>query len=89
MVTAVEPVTTLVLTVKLAEVLPALTVTVAGTVATPVLLLDKLTTASLVGAALSVTVPVEVFPPTTVLGFIVTDIGAMGLTLRFAVRVAL
>ncbi len=90
MVTEVEPATTLVFTVNVAEVLPALTVTVAGTVATPVLLLDKLTTAPPPGAAASsVTVPVEEFPPTTVLGFMLTESGAIGLTFRVAVCVPL
>jgi hypothetical protein len=60
-----------VVTVNVAEVLPAATVTLAGTVAAAVLLLERVTTAPPVGAApLSVTVPVELFPPTTVVGLI-------------------
>ena len=55
--------------VKVAEVRPASTVTLAGTVAAAVLLLESVTTAPPVGAALPrVTVPVELFPPTTVVG---------------------
>jgi hypothetical protein len=50
-------------------VAPAATVTLPGTVA-DALLLDKLTAAPPVGAALlSVTVPVEVLPPVTDVGF--------------------
>ena len=58
-----------VVTVKVVDVLPAGTVTLAATVAAAVLLLARVTTAPPVGAApLSVTVPVELFPPTTVAG---------------------
>ena len=59
-----------VLTVKVALVLPAETVTLDGTVATDVLLLESETVAPPEGAAaLRVTVPVELFPPLTVVGF--------------------
>jgi hypothetical protein len=52
---------------------PAGTVTVAGTVAEP-LLLDKLTTAPPPGAAaVSVTVPVELAPPATLAGLTPND----------------
>ncbi len=69
MVTELDEPTALVLTVKLALVVPPATVTLAGTVATPVLLLDRLTTAPPPGAAaLSVTVPVEELPPVTLDG---------------------
>ena len=55
---------------KVAVVAPAETVTVAGTVAADVLLLASGTTAPPNGAAtVSVTVPVEEFPPTTLVGF--------------------
>ena len=68
-------VTTVVLTVKIALVAPARTVTLAGTVATAVLLLERDTTAPPVGAGpLSVTVPVEGVPPMTLLGFTVSEV---------------
>ena len=63
-----------VVTVKLALVEPAGTVTLDGTVATAVLPLDSETTAPPAGAApLRVTVPCEAFPPTTLVGFRVND----------------
>ena len=58
-----------VLTVKLVLVCPACTVTLDGTVATDVLLLESDTVAPPDGAAaLSVTVPVELLPPLTLVG---------------------
>jgi hypothetical protein len=69
-VTVVDTTTALVLTVNDAVVAPAATVTLEGTVATDVLLLESATCAPPVGAGpLSVTVPVEEFPPVTVVGF--------------------
>jgi hypothetical protein len=66
--------TTLVVTVNVAEVLPAATVMLVGTVAADVLLLERVTTAPPVGAApLRVTVPVEGLAPVTLLGFSDTD----------------
>ena len=62
--TEVELLTLLVETVKVALWAPAGTVTLAGTVATPLLLLDKVTTVPPAGAtSSSVTVPCEVLPP--------------------------
>jgi hypothetical protein len=59
-----------VVTVNVALVCPAGTVTLDGTVATRVLLLERLTFAPPEGAApVSVTVPVELFPPLTLVGF--------------------
>ena len=69
MVTAVDAATALVLTVKVALVAPARTVTVEGTLAAAVLLLERVTCAPPAGAGpLSVTVPVEEFPPVTLAG---------------------
>src|SRR5215469_15290260 len=67
-------VTLLVVTVNVALVAPAATTTFVGTFAAAVLLLLNVTVAPPVGAApLSVTVPWELFPPTTLVGFSVTD----------------
>src|SRR6266581_2763259 len=69
MTTLVFEVTVDVLMVKLALLAPPATVTLAGTMATDVFALDRVTTAPPEGAApLSVTVPVDVLPPTTVEG---------------------
>ncbi len=63
-----------VLTVKFALVLPDDTVTLEGTVATDVLLLLSETTVPPKGAALvRVTVPVELLPPLTLVGFSVNE----------------
>ncbi len=89
-VTEVEVATALVVTVKVALVAPAATVTLAGTVATAVLLLERLTAAPPLGAApLSVTVPCEELPPVTLVGFKVTDDNATagGVTVSVAVCV--
>src|SRR5437660_373350 len=69
MVTAVDAVTALVLTVKVALAAPAGTVTLEGTVAAAVLPLESATCAPPAGAGpLSVTVPVEELPPVTLVG---------------------
>jgi hypothetical protein len=65
-VTGVELATALVVMVKVAEVLPAGTDTLAPTFATAVLPLDSVTIAPPAGAAeFSVTVPIEELPPAT------------------------
>jgi hypothetical protein len=68
--TAVVLDTATVVTGNVAVVLPLPTVTEDGTLATDVLLLDSDTAAPPLGAGpFSVTVPVELFPPTTEDGF--------------------
>jgi hypothetical protein len=70
MVTVVDAVTALVLTVNVALVAPAVTVTLDGTLAAVVLLLESVTCAPPAGAGpLRVTVPAEEFPPVTLVGF--------------------
>src|SRR5947199_3214977 len=69
MVTRVGEPTAFVLTVKVAVEAPLGTVTLDGTVAAPVLLLERKTTAPPLGAgALNWTVPVEELPPVTLDG---------------------
>jgi hypothetical protein len=68
-VSEVDAVTDTVLAGNVALKAPAGTVTLAGTVAAPVLLLDSVTTAPPEGAALvRLAVPCEVLPPTTLAG---------------------
>ena len=65
----VDEATALVLTMNVALVAPPAIVTLGGTLAAP-LLLESATCAPPVGAGpLNVTVPVEEFPPTTLVGF--------------------
>src|SRR5262245_4034862 len=78
---------------KFALSAPGATVTLAGTLATVVLLLDSVTMAPPVGAAeVNVTVPVLPAPPTTLVGLTVTNDrlagGGGGLTVSAAVREA-
>src|SRR5271166_83891 len=66
--------TGLLVTVNVADVAFAATVTLAGTWAAAVLLLDRVTTAPPAGAgAFNVTVPVDVFPPNTDAGLTLTE----------------
>ena len=71
------------------DVLPAGTVTLAGTAAADVLLLERVTATPPAGAApLRVTVPVEGLPPVTLVGFRETeDRATAGVTVKTAVRV--
>ena len=68
-----DAVTALVLTVNVALLAPAATVTLAGTVAVGVLLLERETAAPPLGAGPPrVTVPVEEDPPVTLIGLSAT-----------------
>lgn len=83
-------VTVLLVTVNVAVVAFAATVTLAGTVATEVLLLVSVTTAPPAGAGpLNVTVPVDVLPPVTEAGLSATEPGTGASTVRVAFWVAL
>ena len=92
--TVVDVPTALVLTVNVALVAPAAIVTLEGTLAAVVLLLERATCAPPAGAGpLSVTVPVDELPPITAVGFNVNEVsvgagGAAGVTVREADRVA-
>jgi hypothetical protein len=92
--TVVDVPTALVLTVNVALVAPGAIVTLEGTLAAVVLLLERATCAPPAGAGpLSVTVPVDELPPTTLVGFNVNEVsvgagGAAGVTVREADRVA-
>ena len=91
MVAAAEEVTAVVVTVNVAVVLPAATITVAGTAAAA-LLLDKATEIPPLGAALvKVTAPVEDTPPVTLTGLRETEESAAGgaVTVRAAVLLTL
>jgi len=79
-----------VVTVNVAVVAPEATVTLAGTVATEVLLLLIVTRAPPPGAGpFSVTVPVDELPPTTGFGLNVTEVTWGGVTVSPVVRVLL
>ena len=90
-VAVVDEVTAVVVTLNVAVVLPAATVTLAGTVADE-LLLDSATEIPPVGAAaLTVTVPVEELPPVTDVGLSDTEdsAAAPGVIVSVAVLVTL
>ena len=93
MVTVVDAETALVLTVNVALVAPAATGTLEGAVAAEVSLLESATCAPPDGAGpLSVTVPVEEFPPVTLVGLNVREVsvgggGGAGFTVSEAVLV--
>jgi hypothetical protein len=77
MVTEIDALTTLVPTANVALVVPAAIVTLAGVRATVVLLLESAICAPPVGAGpLNVTVPVDEFPPTTLVGFTASEFSA-------------
>ena len=77
--------TGLVVTVNVAVVAPAATVTLAGTCAAAVLLLDRATTDPPVGAGpFNVTVPVDEVPPITDVGFKLTEPATGAVTVKFA-----
>ena len=81
--------TGLVVTVNVAVVAFAATVTLAGTWAAAVLLLDSVTTAPPDGARpFNVTVPVEEDPPTTEVGLTLTVLRLAAVTVKVAVFVA-
>ena len=91
--TEVDALTEVVVTVKLALVAPAGTVTLAATIATALLLLESVTTAPPDGATLvSVTVPCDVPPPVTLAGLSVNVLrlagGGTGVTVSVVVRLA-
>jgi len=88
-VVVVVVVTVLLVAVALALVAPAGMVTLAGTVAPEVLLLDRLTTAPPEGAAaVKVTVTCEVPPPVTVVGLSAIDESEAGVPFFVTVRLA-
>ena len=73
-----------VVTVNVADGLPAETVTLAGTVAAKVLPLASVTTAAVGAAPFSRSVPVELFPPTTLVGLSETEETSKGLMVNGA-----
>src|SRR3989442_5390164 len=88
MVTGVDAATALVVIVNVVLVAPAGTVTLAGTVAAAVLLLDSVTCAPAGAGPSSVAVPVELLPPVTVVGLSASEERrAAGFTVSVAVRV--
>ena len=85
MVSEVLLATRLVVTVNVAVVAFAGTVTLAGTWAAAVLPLDSATTAPPAGAGpFRVTVPADEFPPGTDVGFRVTELRSAAVTVKLA-----
>ena len=84
MVTEVDEATPVVLTVNVAEVAPASTVTVAGSVALTLLELRLMTAPPGPAGPLSVTLPVEDVPPRTEDGVTVMPARPAGLTVKVA-----
>ena len=82
-VTDVLAVTGVVLTVNVAVLEPAATTTLAGAVAAALLLLS-VTVALTAATPVSVTVPVDVFPPASALGLRATEDKAGGFTVKLA-----
>jgi hypothetical protein len=83
-------VTAVVVIVNVAVVCPAGTVTEAGTCAVDVRLLVSVTTVPPAGAGpVNATVPVDGFPPLTVLGLRLTDAATGAVTVKVAVRLTL
>ena len=75
-------------TVNVAVVALAATVTLAGTVAAEVSLLVRVITAPPAGARpVNATVPVELLPPRTEVGLRETELRVAALTIKLAVRV--
>lgn len=77
--------TAVVVTVNVADVLPAATVTVVGAFADPLLLEIAMLRPPLGAATLIFTVPVDGFPPTTDAGFRLRETIVGGLTVSVAV----
>ena len=73
-VLVVVALTVLVFTVKLALMAPAATVTLGGTVADVLLLDREMTAPPLAAGLLRVTVPVDGFPPLTLVGLTVSEV---------------
>ena len=76
-----------VVTVKVARLLPAATVTASGTVAAALLLLSATTDPPVGAAVVSVTVPVELLPPVTLVGLKLKVLRAVEVIVNTAVRV--